>query len=282
MKKTRRTIERGVSLAGITFHTGEPSVVHLRPALSATGIRFWDGSASEIAHINNLVHDHGHTTSLRVGSRVIGCVEHLLSAFWGLGITDIDIEVEGSEVPILDGSALPWISLVKDAGISSLEGEVQVFRVDQPFVFSSGISRYEIVPADDFSVDVTIEFPHTIIGTQHASWHGSEMFEETVAWARTFIADGAQGEPLNREKILARLASVDIDRPDECPCILYQPDRYLTPLRRPNEPATHKLLDFIGDFSLIGMTASVHIIAHCPGHAANQALVRALLRNAAL
>lgn len=275
---TQQTIVTPASISGVEFHTGEQSTITLQPAPVDTGILFRAGNSVAIASIENLISAHRSTTSLKVGSASISSIEHLLSALFGLGITNLYIDViTGTELPILDGSAQPWVELVLKAGIESQVAPTIPKKLLKTVEFKSGASEYLLTPSDNLEVTVEVDFPNTIIGKQNAHYiHNSQNYRDTIAKARTFIGDGANGMKLDREKILARLKSVDIAKPDSCACILYEQMRYITPLRFENEPASHKLLDFLGDFSLIGGVLRCKAIVKQPSHIVTQELVRKL------
>ncbi len=196
-----------------------------------------------------------------------------------MGVTNLYVDIiEGTELPILDGSAQPWVNLILNAGIESQVAPVIPKKLLKTVEFTSGASEYLLTPRDSLEVMVEIDFPKTIIGKQSVHYaHNSQNYRDTIANARTFIGDGANGMKLDRDKIIARLKSVDITKPDSCACILYEQMRYITPLRFENEPAAHKLLDFLGDFSLIGGVVGCKAIVKRPSHAATQGLVRKLV-----
>lgn len=277
----RKTIAAPVLISGIEFHTGKNAIVRLTPAKSDTGVRLRLKNSSISASIENLGLSHKSTTSIALPGKTISTTEHLLSALFGLGITDIYIEmVKGTEIPILDGSARPWIQAINDVGIKVLAGTAARLQLSQEVTYTHGISEYHLKPSTDLTIDLEINFPDTIIGTQRYSYiHSSNTYTEDIAWARTFIGDGANGGKLNRNKILSRLKSVDINKPESCPCILYEQMNYITALRHKNEPAAHKLLDFIGDLSLLGGELCADITVKRPSHQGNHLLVKKLIED---
>ncbi|HVX58441.1 MAG TPA: UDP-3-O-acyl-N-acetylglucosamine deacetylase [Candidatus Saccharimonadales bacterium] len=275
----QQTIKKPITASGIEFHTGEQSTVQLLPRPLDSGLTMQVGDSEASVSPSNLADGHRSTTSIQVGDKVISSVEHLLSALFGLGITNLHIEVvSGTEIPILDGSAKPWVDLIEVAGIKKQDKEDIPKKLARTVEFRHGDSEYSLAPNDNFEVEVEIDFPKTIIGRQTASYtiRDPEYYHKNIAPARTFIGDGAGGKLLNRHKVLNRLKSVDIDKPESCPCILYEQMRYITPLRFMNEPATHKLVDFMGDFSLLGSNLACAVKATRPSHLANQLLVKKL------
>jgi UDP-3-O-[3-hydroxymyristoyl] N-acetylglucosamine deacetylase len=277
----QQTIKKSITTSGVEFHAGRQSTVQLLPRPLGSGITMQVGDAEVAVNPSNLADGHRSTTSIQVGDTAISSVEHLLSALFGLGITNLCIQVvSGSEIPILDGSAKPWVDLIETAGIKKQDKEDIPKKLTRTVEFRHGDSEYRLTPSDNFKVEVEIDFPKTIIGRQTAIYTIGvpKHYRKNIAPARTFIGDGAGGKLLDRQKILSRLKSVDIDKPESCPCILYEQMRYTTPLRFENEPAAHKLLDFIGDFSLLGSNLACSVKATRPSHLANQLLVKKLAR----
>jgi UDP-3-O-[3-hydroxymyristoyl] N-acetylglucosamine deacetylase len=277
--QSRKTIKSRLAVSGMEFHTGKHATLHLSPAKAGEGIQFRCNGISAEAKIENLAYAHKNTLSINVGGKIVSTAEHLLSALSGSEITDVYIDiVEGSEIPILDGSARAWVKRINKVGIQPLSHCIPQLKLLRPVHFKHGISEYFLTQSDYFIIDVEIDFPRTIIGHQSASFDSSrDSYLEAVAWARTFIADGAHGDKLDRTAILNRLKSVDIAKPETSPCILYEQMRYITPLRRDNEPAVHKMLDLIGDLTLLGGRLGAHVKAKCPGHHANHLLVTKLI-----
>ena len=275
----QQTIAKPVTASGAEFHTGKQSTVCLLPQSLDRGITMQVGDAEAAVNPSNLAEGHRSTTSIQVGNTVIGSAEHLLSALFGLGITNLCIQiVSGTEIPILDGSAKPWVDLIETAGVKKQDKENIPKKLVREVEFRHGDSEYSLTPSDSFKVEIEIDFPKTIIGRQTATFTSSDpaYYRKSIAPARTFIGDGAGGKLLDRQKILNRLKSVDINKPESCPCILYEQMRYITPLRFENEPAAHKLVDFTGDFSLLGSNMACKVKAVRPSHLANHLLVKKL------
>lgn len=276
----QQTIKKPITVSGIEFHAGRQSTVRLLPQSPNSGITLQIGDDVATPNCSNLAEGHRSTTSIKVGTAVIGSVEHLLSALFGLGVTNLRIQViKGTEIPILDGSAEPWVSMIDDVGIEQQNAEVVQKKLVHDVKFLHGESEYMLTPSNRFKAEVEIDFPKTIIGRQTATYTVADLksYRNVIAPARTFIGDGAGGKILDRQKILNRLKSVDINKPESCPCVLYEQMRYITPLRFDNEPAAHKLVDFIGDFSLLGHRLACKVKAVRPTHKANHLLVKKIL-----
>ncbi len=195
-------------------------------------------------------------------------VEHVLSALTGLGVSNALIAVDGPEIPALDGSAGPFVDAIDDVGIDDLGGTRAVFAPQQSQVFRDGDKLLVVLPAPEFRVRMTIDFPAPV-GVQYADIIVTpESYRRDVARNRTF---GFRHEiDTLLERGLAMGGSLDN-------AIVFDVDGPLQPLRRPDEPVWHKVLDLIGDFALLGAYPQCEIIAVKSGHALHDRAVRELL-----
>ena len=274
MTAKQRTIARAVEVHGHGLHTGEASLVRLRPAPEHSGLRFRRTDlpgAPEIRATVESVHSAYRETALRRGEAVVRTVEHVLAAAHGLTLDNLWIDVSGSEPPALDGSAAGWCERLLDAGVLAQQEEAPRLRVDRPLRLKSGGSRYEVLPAEAGRVSATIDFDHPLIGRQSASARLEPGdFLREIAPARTFGLS-AWREAL-RERGLALGATRDntlvlsgegLERGQE--------------LRFPDEFVRHKILDIIGDLALVGARLQCHVVADRPGHHGNLELARRLV-----
>lgn len=248
------------------MHTGETCAATVHPG--ASGLQVVSGGKPYSLRSAEVV-DVARCTGLRLGDRIILTVEHLLSALNGLGITDAVLELEGPEVPILDGSALPFAEALQDAGRKCLEdlGYPQVAPVE----VTMGDSCVR-VQAGTGSLTVSIAYEHPAIGTQSLSLTLTpEAYLSEVAPARTFgLLEDAERL---RSSGLARGASLDNT-------LVFSNDGPLTPPRFPDEPVRHKVLDIIGDLTLSGHSIyDLTVRAERPGHSVNVEAARRLRGN---
>lgn len=258
------TIKRQISFKGIGIHSGKEAEVALSPASNNSGIVFIKDGIRIPALAENV-------TSLSRGTSVgnIGTVEHLLCAISCLGIDDIEITVEGPEIPILDGSASGFISLLSDAGKELLTAEKNILKIGRTLRCESGDSFIEASPSDHLQVEATIDFPRSFVGKQRADFdEDTDNFIKDVAPSRTF-GFYKEVEEL-KKRGLAMGAS-----PDNAIAIM--DDRYLSPLRFPDELARHKIIDIIGDMALCGKKVICRICSYKAGHALNVELARRIL-----
>jgi len=213
-------------------------------------------------------------TAIGHGETTIHTVEHLLAAVGALGLDDIEIQLDGPEPPILDGSFEPWRQLLAVAGVVEHAGEVRRFRVDTPFTVTAGEASYVVSPsATGLDLTVTIEWPHPLIGRQTGSWAiSAEVFAHELAGARTF-GFVHEVEAL-RAKGLLKGGSTD------SAVVLDETGVVDGTLRWPDEFVRHKAGDILGDLALLGGRVEAKIVATRPSHQGNIALARAIDRTA--
>lgn len=269
------TLARPVRISGIGLHTGRHVNVVLRPAGADHGLVFWRSDVDAYAPaIAEAAGRFDHATSLGARGRDVSTVEHLLSAAVGAGLDNLLVEVDGPEIPILDGSALPWLDAFAKAGLVPLAALRASFTPSRVLAVPASAGRkLEIRPARDLRVTYTIDFPNPAVGRQSLTVVLSpETYATHVAPARTF---GFLSEyELLKAHGLARGASAEN-------CIVVGEDQVENgDLRFPDEFVRHKVLDLLGDLALVGRPVAGHVVAHKAGHAMHAALA-SLLREEA-
>lgn len=270
---SRRTIANAVAIEGHGLHSGIYTTLELRPADSGDGIVFLrkDLGNLEIAVRQDSTTALDHATSVGMDDVSVGTIEHLLSAMQASGLTDACLVIDGPEVPIIDGSALPFVHLIEAAGLRELDSVVSPIRLERPIVVESGDRFIRIDPAAELSISYTIAFDHPAIGVQSLDWVADPVsFATEIAPARTF-GFLAEVEKL-RAVGLARGGSVDN-------CIVLD-DQSVTngPLRFRDEFVRHKIVDLLGDLVLLERPVIGRITAYKAGHALHSRFVEALLR----
>lgn len=268
----QRTVAKRVSVTGIGLHSGKPASLALAPAAPDSGITFVRMDLGvEIPARADAVVDTLLSTSLGAGSARVATVEHVLAALSGLGIDNCRVEVDGPEIPILDGSAAPFVFLVREAGVERQRAGKRFLVVDQPVEVREGDKLARLDPASEMSVRFTVDFDHPLVTDQTFEFHFSDgRFAREVAPARTFCF--LRDIEYMKSRGLAQGGSLDN-------AIVIDEFSILNPegLRFPDEFARHKVLDAIGDLSLIGMPIIGAFVARKSGHAMNQELVRKVL-----
>ncbi len=270
-KYFQTTLCNRIERAGVGIHSGTNSVVHLSPAPANSGIRFKVGSTEFAASHENVLHTD-RATCIGVDGVYLSTVEHILSALNGLNVTNALIEVQGSELPILDGSAGPWVEAIMESGICQYEITSKLIRLAETVVLKRGDSYLVATPAEEFSLTCITHFDHPMLGTQvETVYDDAETYRTQIAPARTF---GFQEEV---EKLLSQ--GLALGGNFDNALIVYQ-DRFSSDLRVRNECLHHKILDLFGDLSLAGGRIIASITAIRPGHKINTEFAGLLAKNA--
>ncbi len=278
MMLRQRTLREKVSVSGIGVHTGNLITIEVLPAPEDTGITFIrtdvPKGAELRAHVDNVV-DTTLATTLATGtngSRVsVSTVEHLLAAFTGLGIDNARVYIDGPEVPILDGSAAPFVAIFKAAGIESQRKPKRFIAIKKEVRISEGGKEARITPASRFKITCSVDYDHPLIPPMPFTFEASERaFERDISRARTF--GFLKDVEALRARGLARGGSLEN-------AVVIDEYRVMNPegLRYPDEFVRHKILDCIGDLSLFGMPVLGRVHTKCPGHTLNTQLVRKVL-----
>jgi UDP-3-O-[3-hydroxymyristoyl] N-acetylglucosamine deacetylase len=266
----QQTIRKPVAVEGIGLHSGRPARVVLSPAAADTGIVFRAPGSEPIAAAPESVVDSHYATTLGRGEARIQTVEHLLAAAAGLGIDNLDVKVDGTEIPAMDGSAKPFVNALISAGRTRLAARRRPITIPYPVRVGTEGRWLMIVPSDRLHISYTLDNDHPAIGTQALAWTVTDRsFVEDFASARTygFLKDlGAI-----RKRGLARGVSLDNT-------IGVGDAGVLNGLRYRDEFVRHKVLDLLGDLALLGRPVLGHVIARNGGHALNYDLVVAIQR----
>lgn len=298
MADKQKTVAADVSISGKGLHTGLNVNMIIKPAPANYGVRFMriDLEENPVVHaiVDNVVDTSRGTTLDENGVR-IGTLEHLLAALNGLGIDNALVEIDAPEVPILDGSAKPIFEAIEAVGAKELEADRKYFELKERVEFIDMEKGIEIVafPDDHLSITVQIDYNSKVLGNQYASMNSISEFGKEIAPCRTFVflhelellvkhnlIKG--GDVDNAIVIVDRQVTQDeLDRLSGLfnkPKMSVQPEGVLNniELRFRNEPARHKLLDMVGDLSLVGMPIKARIIASRPGHHANTEFAKML------
>jgi UDP-3-O-[3-hydroxymyristoyl] N-acetylglucosamine deacetylase len=276
MALNQRTLRNSIRATGVGLHTGEKVYLTLRPAPVDAGIVFvrtdLDEPVSLRAHVDN-VGDTTMATSLTDGTVEISTVEHLMAALAGLGIDNAYVEVSAPELPIMDGSAAPFVFLLQSAGIDEQPAAKKFIRIKKAVSYRQGDIVAEIKPYDGFKVSYTLRYDHPVFHRHEksASVEVSSMsFVKEVSRARTFgfLADYEKLRSMN----LARGGSLDN-------AVVVDDYRILNHegLRQEDEFVKHKILDAIGDLYLLGHSMIGEFAGYKSGHGPNNALLRKVL-----
>ena len=276
MSERRRTIGRPAILQGTGLHTGVACTMTMTPSTNGGGIIFRrtdiPGAPELPARADHAVLSE-RRTQLGEEPHAIHTVEHVLAAVAGAGIDDLVIEMDGPEPPILDGSGAPFLAALHEAGVVETDRPVQYLELREPVVVEDGTSRYEAHPDARLSLDVTIEFPHPLIGRQRFRWAmDGDRFATELAPARTF--------GFVREVEMLRARGLIQGATTENAIVLDEEGVVGATLRWPDEFVRHKTMDVVGDLALAGRRVRARVVAVRPSHRGTILLVREMLRAA--
>src|SRR6267154_2002670 len=272
-----QTIRAATECSGIGLHSGAPVSVRILPAPPGTGIVFrrTDLDGFEIEAVSRNVARVSYATSLMKKGVLISTTEHILSAFIGMGVDNAIVELDNLELPILDGSANPFVEMIQKARIRKQRRPRKYLKIRRELEVREGNKFIAVYPGDTYSVSYSINFPHPLIGKetfQVELTNGSYL--QHIAGARTF--GSREDEQAMRNMGLIRGASKDN-------CIVLTRDGIENgPLRFSDEFVRHKVLDLVGDLALLGKPILGKIVADRAGHAMHTALVSRILRDKTL
>lgn len=267
-----RTICAPVEFEGVGLHSGAQVHMRLLPAPAGSGVVFrrTDLDNFEIPATGRNVAKVSYATSLMRGSVLISTTEHLLSALTGVGVDNVIIEVDNLEVPILDGSALPYVLFFERVGLQQQRRRREFIRILKDVEVRDGTKFIGLYPGTGYSIDYEIDFPAPI-GRAKFVGELEEDYPRLIAPARTF--GFKEDEPMLRNMGLIRGVS------DGCAIIVSSGGIQNGPLRFPDEFVRHKVLDLIGDLALAGRRIEGRVVAERAGHAMHTALVQRLMRD---
>jgi UDP-3-O-acyl N-acetylglucosamine deacetylase len=268
----QRTVAQGVVASGLGLHSGARTGLVLQALPPGSGIVFGSITSGEVVPaVVDWVESTDYATTLRRGRMVARTVEHLLAALHAYGITNLLVKMQG-EVPILDGAAAEFCTLIENAGVVDQDAELPEIVIDRRYAVGGngdGGKLLAIEPADELSVDYTLDYPHPVGRHRYVfRLTSSDAFKEEIAGARTF----------GFVKEIAALEAKGLAAGGRLNnCVLVGDDGIVNaPLRFPDEFARHKILDILGDFYLLGRPLRGKITARRTGHTDNIALVREL------
>lgn len=291
MSNKQTTIRKAVTVSGVGLHTGAAVNLTFKPAPENHWFKFkrtdLEGQPVIDADVDNVVDTSRGTTLQQNGAR-ISTTEHVLAALVGLEIDNVMIEIDGPEIPIMDGSSRPFIQALQEAGISEQNAYREVYELLENVTYEEPARNVEMlaVPSPEYRVTVMVDYNSPVLGTQHAQLHKLSEFKDDISTCRTFCFlhelemlvkhDLIKGGDLDNAIVVVD-REISQEKLDELARLFNKPSVQViekgilnnVKLHFQNEPARHKLLDILGDFALIGMPFKGHILAARPGHAAN-------------
>lgn len=292
----QHTLKSAISISGTGLHTGIMADLTLKPASPGFGLQFQriDLPNQPIIKADcDLVTDVSRGTTLEANGAKVSTVEHVLAALVGMGVDNCLLEINGPEMPIMDGSSQPFVELILEVGVLEQDAAKVWYSIDENIHYYDEAKRVEMVamPAMDYNITTLIDFNSPVLGTQHAGLKQMRDFASEIAPCRTFCFLHELEMLLEHNLIKGgdvNNAIVIVDKPVDATEMdrlrkIFKKDKievksegYLNnlELRFPNEPARHKLLDVVGDLALIGYPIKARIIANRPGHSTNVEFAR--------
>lgn len=291
MSSNQTTLRKPVSVTGVGLHTGAQVRLTFKPAPENHWYKFQridlDGKPVIDADVDNVVDTSRGTTLMQNGAKV-STTEHALAALAGLQIDNVLIELDGPEVPIMDGSSRPFVEALLGAGIVEQSAKRKIFELSENLTLEEPARNVEMlaVPSPDYRITVMVDYNSPVLGTQHAQLHKLDEFKNDISPCRTFCFlhelemlvkhNLIKGGDLNNAIVVVD-KPISQDKLDDLARLFNKPSVQIkekgilnnVQLHFQNEPARHKLLDIIGDLALIGQPIQGHILAARPGHAAN-------------
>lgn len=294
----QQTVKKSYSFEGKGLHTGRVAKMTINPAPADTGIRFRRTDLGEDAYIDALAENVSSTarsTTISCGDASVSTIEHVMSALTGMGVDNAVIDIDNIEVPILDGSAKPYVDAIWADGFQQQDAPRRYVEITETVEIRNDEkgSVIRIEPAEEFSYDIKVDFNSRVLGVQNARWDSSVVYPEEIGTCRTFVffheieflynnnlvkggdVDNAiviVEHPVTEEQVgrMSQLFNV--------PALKVREDGYLSNLclRFPNECARHKLLDLIGDLRLAGGFLKAKVTAEKAGHGINTQAAKAV------
>lgn len=296
MNIKQHTLQKSVSISGVGLHTGKEVTLTLQPAAINHGYKFQriDLPNKPIIEADvEYVVDTSRGTVLEKDDARVHTTEHVLSALVGMQVDNVLIQLDGPEVPILDGSAFKFIELIEEAGVEEQNAIRNYYEVTEAVHFRNEDHSIELaaLPLNDYRLTVMVDYNSKILNSQHAQLHNIELFKEQISPCRTFVfvhelealyrAGLIKGGDLSNAVVIAERDMTE-EEIDNLAKLLNKPKIEIgksgiindQPLHFQNEPARHKLLDLMGDLALVGRPLKAHILAARPGHTSNVGLAK--------
>ena len=301
MTEQQHTLKQPVALMGVGLHTGEKVTIELCPAPVNHGYKFQridlDDAPIINADVDLVVSTERGTTLESKGVRVY-TTEHVLAALVGCGVDNALIKISGQEIPILDGSALPYVKAIDSVGTEAQDAERIYFELDENIPWEDTEKQIEFLAIPDkvYRLTVMVDYNSPVLGTQHASMYNLDEFKQEIAPCRTFVFlreleylagnNLIKGGDLDNAIVLVDRLDVSQDELNRLAKLLGKENLEISiegigvlnslKLQYENEPARHKLLDIVGDLALIGRPVKAHILAARPGHSGNVRFAKVL------
>ncbi len=301
MAENQRTLKQSVKIIGVGLHTGEKVTIELCPALENHGYKFQrvdlDGEPIINADADLVVSTERGTTLEKNGVKIY-TTEHVLAALYGMQVDNALIKLTGPEIPIMDGSSLPFVNAIEQVGFDEQKAEREYLELDEniPWEDTEKGIEFLAVPDKEYRLTVMVDYNSPVLGTQHATIYKIDEFKEQIAPCKTFVflreleylaTNGLiKGGDVDNAIVLVEREEVEQEELDRLAKLLGKEDLKVEikgigtlnnyKMKFQNEPARHKLLDIVGDLALVGKFIKAHILAARPGHSGNTRFAKVL------
>jgi UDP-3-O-[3-hydroxymyristoyl] N-acetylglucosamine deacetylase/3-hydroxyacyl-[acyl-carrier-protein] dehydratase len=297
----QQTLRKSYIFEGKGLHTGRVAKMVVNPAPADTGIRFRRTDISEDAYVDALAENVSNTarsTTISQGEASVSTIEHIMSALTGMGVDNALIDIDNVEVPILDGSAKPYIDAIWADGFQEQDAPRRYVEISETIEIRNDEkgSVVRIEPAEEFSYDIKVDFNSRVLGVQNARWDASVVYPEQIGVCRTFVFfheieflfknNLVKGGDVDNAIVIVEhpVTEEQVDHMSQLfnvPALTVREDGYLSNLvlRFPNECARHKMLDLIGDLRLAGGFLKAKVTAEKAGHGINTQAAKAIREN---
>lgn len=283
-KNKQKTIQKKANFSGVSLITGKIGQMKFIPAQEDTGIRFYLKGEYIPALAENIAPSNTHTTVITNGKRKLLMIEHLMAAVWGMGIDNLVIALGSSFVPAKGASAKAYVELIKKVGIVNQGKKRKVIEIKEEATFKQPPfkNRFaEFKPGEkELTIKSTAPWPKPV--GEHTIKYKSNPsnFEKEISWARTFLRSPLDLNDLSKWESIRKKYKVLPKDPKKSPIITFDDQGFITPLRRKDEPARHKVLDLIGDLALVGYRIYGKCIVNEPGHSFSHEIANQLRKKA--
>ncbi|MCG8574387.1 MAG: bifunctional UDP-3-O-[3-hydroxymyristoyl] N-acetylglucosamine deacetylase/3-hydroxyacyl-ACP dehydratase [Flavobacteriales bacterium] len=294
MADKQKTLKKEIKLSGVGLHTGEVVNLTICPAAEKHGYRFQrvdlENEPIVKADPDNVVSTARGTTLEQNGAKVY-TTEHVLAALYAMQVDNVLIQLDGPEVPIMDGSSFPFVQAIKEVGLEEQNADREYLELDENIKWEDVEKGIEFlaIPDSEYRITVMVDYNSPVLGTQHASMYKISDFEQEISRCRTFVFlreleylaknDLIKGGDLDNAIVMVERDNIQQEELDRLAKLLGKEDLSIqvdgigtlnnTKLHFENEPARHKLLDIVGDLALLGKPIKGHILAARPGHGGN-------------
>jgi len=259
------TIKKEIAITGVGLHTGKTSTLVLKPSAANSGINFIL-NGTRVPALYNYVNSTALSTNINVGNTVVNTIEHLMAALSALSVDNVDVFIDGDEIPIMNGSSDIFVDKINDCGLASQNTEKTFIEVNKSFVLHEGNKSIEVYPSERLIIEMTVDFNHVSIGKQQFVYeHSLYNFTNELSTAKTFCLES----DINKMRAAGLIKGGTVDN-----AIIFGDSGSLNGIRFVDEPVRHKILDMIGDLYTMGNHIRGRFVVKSTGHSFTNKFIR--------